>query len=422
MSQGTGELIIVLCVILSAFFSAAETAFNSLNRVKLETQSEHGDKKAAEILKLLDQYDKMLSTILIGNNLVNIGATSVATVLLVEQFGEQLGSGLSTILTTIVLLVFGEISPKSIAKNNADAFARFSVSFVRVLVFIFTPLNFVFGLWQKLLQKLFRPASEETVTDEEILSYVKEAERGGEIDRQESGLIRNSIDFNETTAEDILTPRVDMEVLDINASNEEVANAFKETNFTRIPVYKDSIDNIRGIINQKDFYSKIYGTNHTIKEIIRPVIFMIPKKPIGELLRTFQKKKMHVAIILDEYGGTVGMVTLEDIIEELVGEIWDEQEEAVEDIRRIDPKAYVVRGTVKMEDLFDAIHFKPKEEMESETVNGFLMDQLGHLPRERETVRLDHLKFTVLKTGDRRVKEARVDIFPAAEEDKEHKD
>lgn len=422
MSQGTGELIIVLCVILSAFFSAAETAFNSLNRVKLETQSEHGDKKAAEILKLLDQYDKMLSTILIGNNLVNIGATSVATVLLVEQFGEQLGSGLSTILTTIVLLVFGEISPKSIAKNNADAFARFSVSFVRVLVFIFTPLNFLFGLWQKLLQKLFRPASEETVTDEEILSYVKEAERGGEIDRQESGLIRNSIDFNETTAEDILTPRVDMEVLDINASNEEVANAFKETNFTRIPVYKDSIDNIRGIINQKDFYSKIYGTNHTIKEIIRPVIFMIPKKPIGELLRTFQKKKMHVAIILDEYGGTVGMVTLEDIIEELVGEIWDEQEEAVEDIRRIDPKAYVVRGTVKMEDLFDAIHFKPKEEMESETVNGFLMDQLGHLPRERETVRLDHLKFTVLKTGDRRVKEARVDIFPAAEEDKEHKD
>ncbi len=422
MSQGTGELIIVLCVILSAFFSAAETAFNSLNRVKLETQSEHGDKKAEEILKLLDQYDKMLSTILIGNNLVNIGATSVATVLLVEQFGEQLGSGLSTILTTIVLLVFGEISPKSIAKNNADAFARFSVSFVRVLVFIFTPLNFLFGLWQKLLQKLFRPASEETVTDEEILSYVKEAERGGEIDRQESGLIRNSIDFNETTAEDILTPRVDMEVLDINASNEEVANAFKETNFTRIPVYKDSIDNIRGIINQKDFYSKIYGTNHTIKEIIRPVIFMIPKKPIGELLRTFQKKKMHVAIILDEYGGTVGMVTLEDIIEELVGEIWDEQEEAVEDIRRIDPKAYVVRGTVKMEDLFDTIHFKPKEEMESETVNGFLMDQLGHLPRERETVRLDHLKFTVLKTGDRRVKEARVDIFPAAEEDKEHKD
>lgn len=409
MSDQSGLTIILICVILSAFFSATETAFNSVNKIRLKSMADKNP-RARLVLQLLDHYDNLLSTILIGNNIVNILATSVATVLCVAKFGEEMGSGISTLITTILLLLFGEISPKTIAKSSADRLAMFSAPFLKFLMAVFKPFNLLFGLWQKMLGLVFKATDDESVTDEEILTIVKEAEKEGGIDNQESFLIHNSIDFNETEAEDIMTPRVDMEAISSELGNEEVAKIFGETGFSRLPVYEEDIDDIIGIIYQKDFYNKIYTTKQNIKDIIRPVIFVTPHKPIGELLRELQRKKMHVAIIIDEYGGTVGMLTIEDIIEELVGEIWDEHEEVVQDIQKISENEYIINGSANLDKVFETLHYEEEEEPESLTVNGWILDHMMTMPKVGDVVTIGPNVIKVLEVGDRRVTRVRLTV------------
>ena len=315
-SDSTSLVIILVCLVLSAYFSATETAFSTMSHARMKTMADKGDKSAALALQLADNYDTLLSAILIGNNLVNILLSSVATLLCVKFLGEQTGASVATASVTVVVLIFGEISPKSIAKESPEKFAMFSAPFIRALMVLLKPFIWMFAQWKKLLVKLFnKPSDDRGITDEELMTIVEEAEQEGGIDADESTLIRSAIGFMDLETSDIYTPRVDIESIPLDATKEEIAKMFLDTGFSRLPVYEEDIDHIIGIINQKDFHNFIYHTNRPLKDIIRPVLFITPTMKIGVLLKKLQDSKTHIAIILDEFGGPEGLVTIEDIIE-----------------------------------------------------------------------------------------------------------
>ena len=418
MGNYTGSLLIILiCLILSAYFSATETAFASLNRIRIRNMAEKGDKKAALVLRLLSEYTDLLSTILIGNNLVNIGATSLATVIFVQLLGEDMGSGMATLVTTLVLLVFGEITPKSMATEFPERFAMVSAPLLRVFVLLMTPLNRLFGLWKRFLASAVHSKEDRTITEEELLTYVEEAESGGGLDEQESDLIRNSIEFSEQEVQDILTPRVDIVGVRDTDTKEEIAKVFAETGYSRLPVWHEDVDHITGIIYLKDFYNKAWRNGIAPQAIIRPAIYVIPQKKIDEVLKELQMKKLHMAVVLDEYGGTLGIITMEDILEELVGEIWDEHDEVIHEIVKISDTEYLVRGNANLEDLFEELNIRQEEEVDATTVSGWVMDLAGRIPKEQEVYCKDRLRITVLDMDGKRVDRVRVEVLE--EEEKE---
>lgn len=399
-------IIIVCCIIMSAYFSATETAFSSLNRVRMKSLAEKGNKRAALVLRLSENYDSLLSTILIGNNIVNITSTSVATVLFVRLLGEERGSSLSTLVMTIVVLIFGEVSPKSLAKEVPENFALFSAPILRVLVVILSPANFLFGQWKKLLSLIFKFSRENGITEEELLIMVEEAKQDGGIDEQEGTLIRSAIEFSDLTAEDVLTPRIDVAAVPADATQEEIADIFTETGFSRLPVYRENVDNIVGIIYQKDFYNQIYHTERKLEEIIRPALFIAMGKKVGQLLKELQQKKMHIAVVLDEFGGTAGIVTLEDILEELVGEIWDEHDKVVQEVEQISDGEYLVMGSANVEKLFERLG--KEREFDVLTVSGWVMEVAEKIPAAGEQFRFEDLEITVLEMDDKRVEKVRI--------------
>ncbi len=407
-SDSLSLIIIIFCVIMSAYFSATETAFSSLNRIRVKNMAEKGNKKAALVLRLSDNYDGLLSTILIGNNIVNIASASLATLIFVKYLGEEAGASISTVVTTIVVLIFGEVSPKSIAKENPESFAMFSAPFLGLLMKILTPANFLFKQWKKLLSKIIKAEGDHSITEEELLTIVEEAEQEGGIDEQESSLIRSAIEFSELEAADILTPRVDVVGIALDTPKEEIAKIFLQTGFSRLPVYEGSIDHIIGIIYQKDFHNYVYHTNKDISAIIRPVLFIAKSKNIGELLKELQLKKSHIAVVMDEFGGTVGIVTLEDVLEELVGEIWDEHDKVVEEIEKISDKEYIVMGSANVEKLFEEMD--REEEFEVLTVSGWVMDALDKVPDEGDEFEYHGLKVTVVQMDGKRVGKVRITI------------
>ncbi|MBR5790725.1 MAG: HlyC/CorC family transporter [Phascolarctobacterium sp.] len=417
-------LIIIFCVLFSGYFSATETAFSSLNRIRVKNLAEKGDKKAKLVLDLLENFDSLLSTILIGNNIVNIACASVATLLFVKLLGEEQGPSVATIVITIVVLIFGEVTPKSIAKENPEKFAMFAAPFLNVLMIILTPFNFLFIQWKKLISKIFHTENDYSITEEELLTIVEEAEQEGRIDEQESSLIRSAIEFSEQEAIDILTPRIDIVGVSYDATKEEIAQIFEETNYSRLPVYKESIDHIIGILYQKDFYN-LDDEETSFEHIIRPAMFITESKKIGELLQELQQKKSHIAIVLDEYGGTTGIVTLEDILEELVGEIWDEHDEVINEIEKISDTEYIVHGSTNLEDLFEVLDMGMKineevEEMEVVTVSGWVMEEvLERIPSKGDVGTWQNLKVTVLEMDENRVEKIKLVILEKAEENEE---
>lgn len=407
-SDSLSLIIIVFCVVMSAYFSATETAFSSLNRIRVKNMAEKGNKKAALVLRLSDNYDGLLSTILIGNNIVNIASASLATLIFVRYLGEEAGASISTVVTTIVVLIFGEVSPKSIAKENPESFAMFSAPLLNVFIKILTPANFLFKQWKKLLSKLIKSDGDHSITEEELLTIVEEAEQEGGIDEQESSLIRSALEFSELEAVDILTPRVDVVGIASDTPKEEIAKIFVQTGFSRLPVYEGSIDHIIGIIYQKDFHNYVYHTNKDISAIIRPVLFIAKSKNIGELLKELQMKKSHIAVVMDEFGGTVGIVTLEDVLEELVGEIWDEHDKVVEEIQKVSDKEYIVMGSANVEKLFEEMD--REEEFEVLTVSGWVMDVLDKVPDEGDEFEYNGLKVTVVQMDGKRVGKVKIMI------------
>ena len=417
MSDTTCIIIMAVCLLLSAYFSATETAFSSANSTRLKTLAEKGNDRASLALTLLEKYDKLLSTILIGNNIVNITIASIGTVLFVRHLGD-LGATVSTVVVTVVVLIFGEISPKSIAKDCAESFAMVSAPILRILLWILAPLNFLFSLWKKLLSKLFHLSVDSRMSQDELLMLVDEVQQDGSIDKNEGELLKNAIDFSEQQAQDILVHRVDLAALPITASKEEFASMFTETKYSRLLVYQDSIDHILGTIHQKDFYVDCGVTDKPLRDIIVPPLFVLENEPISLLLKKLQKAKTHVAVVVDECGGTCGIVTMEDILEELVGEIWDEHDEIEVFIHKAGPDTYVVDAGMEYEDFATFFHLKEESEMVS--VSGWVMEQFGHVPEAGDTIVCSSLNIQILQVTNHRVEQIQVHPSAPAEEKDEN--
>ncbi|WP_303857749.1 HlyC/CorC family transporter [Aminicella lysinilytica] len=384
-TQKMGIYIVVMLILLvfSAYFSATETAFTSANRIRLKNMANDGDKRAKRVLELIEKYDMLLSTILVGNNLANIANTAIATVFFVMLYGSY-GATISTIVVTIVVLIFGEISPKSLAKENPEKFAMFSAPFIWLLMIIFTPVNWLFAQWKKLLSLMFKSNQDRAITEDELLTIVEEAETEGSIMAGQSELIQNAIEFNELEAWDVLTPRVDVEAIEIESTKKEVAKLFLDTGFSRLPVYEDDLDKILGVLNQKDFHNYISGTKKTISDYVKPVVFVAGSMKAADLLKKMQVGKTQIAIVVDEYGGTAGLVTMEDIIEELVGEIYDEHDEVEsQEITELQDGSFRVLGSTNVEKMFD--YFDEEEDVDATTVNGWVVRQIDKLPESGDT-------------------------------------
>ena len=397
---------LVVLVAFSAFFSASETAFSSLNQIRLKSRADDGDRTAARVLAMAEKYDKLLSTILVGNNIVNIAAASIGTIIFTQMLGAERGATVSTIVLTIVVLIFGEVSPKSIAKESPEQFAMFSAPFLNAFMVLLTPANYLFKQWKKLLSVLIRTSGDSGITEEELLAIVEEAKQDGGIDEQEGSLIKSAIEFTELEAMDIATPRVDVTGIPVDADKEEIAAVFGETGYSRLPVYKDKIDDIIGIIYQKDFYNQVYRGVCSVEAIVRPALYVAKSKKINVLLKELQKNKMHIAVVIDEFGGTMGIVTLEDILEELVGEIWDEHDVVVQEIEKISDQEYLVLGNTSVEKLFEELG--GEEEFESFTVSGWVMELAERIPEEGDVLYYENMTITVMKMKDRRVEQVRI--------------
>ena len=410
---------IVVLVIFSAYFSATETAFTSVNRIRIKNLANDGDKKAREVLDLTEKFDSMLSTILVGNNIVNIAMSAIATVLFMELYPVY-GATIATAVITVLVLIFGEISPKSLAKENPEKFAMFSTPFLKFFMVLLAPVNWIFGCWKKLLAKLFNADGVNPITEDELLTIVEEAETEGSIDTDQSELIQNAIEFNDLEAWDVLTPRVDIKAIEIDETQDEIAELFLNTGFSRLPVYEDDLDNIVGVLNQKDFHNYIRGTDSPVSEYVKPVIFVAGSMKIAQLLKRLQTVKTHIAIIVDEYGGTSGLVTMEDIIEELVGEIYDEHDAAaLQDIVQQQDGSYRVLCGTNIDKMFD--YFDVEEEIDATTVNGWVVLQIDKLPSvgdhfvyEADCKRFD---VTVTKADQRKALEINMTVTELEEEE-----
>ena len=411
-------IILVILVLFSAYFSATETAFSSLNKTRIKTLVEKGNKRAKLVLKLSDDYDKLLSAILIGNNIVNISMASIATVLFISLYGD-IGATISTAVITVVVLIFGEISPKSLAKDSPEKFAMFSAPFISMLIVILTPLNFIFSQWKKLLSKLFKIEESQGISQEELLMIVDEVQQDGNIDDNSGELIRSAIEFRDLKAEEILTHRMDLEAVSIDADKQEIAEKFSQTKFSRLLIYDNSIDNIVGVIHQKDFYIDGAIAPQSLSEIMSAPVFVQQSDKINDILKTLQKEKSHVAVVLDEYCGTLGIVTMEDILEELVGEIWDEHDEVVESFVKTSDNTYTVDCSVTTEEFFEFFELKPDEE--SISLSGWIMENLGDVPNVNDTFSYEHLDITVLETDIHRAEKisVRVNEKPETENEEE---
>ena len=400
---------LVFLVVMSAYFSATETAFSSLNRVRMKSKADGGNQRAALALELEEDYDRLLSTILIGNNIVNITATTVSTVLFTKLLPVY-GPTVSTVVLTVIILIFGEISPKSLAKENAEDFAMFSAPILRVFIALLRPVNFLFTQWKRLLTKLLRKKAEDGITEEELITMVDQAEDEGGLDQHESQLIRAAIEFNDLEVEEILTPRVDVVAVEDTDSMDEIARTFAENGYSRLPVYHEDIDDIVGVIHEKDFHAARYHGREDVQGIISPVLYTTGNTKISHLLRILQREKAHMVIVVDEYGGTEGLVTLEDIVEELVGEIWDEHDEVIEEFKKQADGSYPISCSADLTDLFDL--FSISDECDANTVSGWVMEQVGRVPEAGDHFVADGLDVTVTKVDHRRVLEIKVVVLP----------
>jgi len=409
-------LLMLILVALSAYFSATETAFSTFNRMKIKTMADNGSKRAALVLRMADDYDRLLSTILVGNNIVNILLTTVATLFFADLIknSESLATTVSTAVTTVVVLIFGEITPKSLAKQYANGFVMTTAPILRFITWILWPINMIFSGWKWILNHVFKAQEEDTVTEEELLSYLDEAEQDGTMGEQESELIRSVVEFNDKEAKDILIPRVKVTAVAADATSEELAELFLETGYSRLPVYEASIDHVVGVVYHKDYYRRA-GERPTPTDLMKPAVYIPPTMKIRLLLKKLQEEHSHIAIVADEYGGIQGIVTLEDILEELVGEIWDEHDDVIRNILPQPDGSAVVLCSTELIDLME--YFDTETECDATTVSGWVMEATGCIPAVGDTFTADGLSVEVIQVETTRPDQIRV--WKAAEEAEE---
>ena len=418
--DSTGKIILIVILILfSAFFSASETAFTSLNRIRLKNAADNGDKRSVRVLRMAENFDKLLTTVLVGNNIVNILASSLSTILFVDIMtevlqnhdkGTTIGTTVATVVVTIVVLIFGEVCPKSIAKESPERFAMMFAPFLQLLWYVFTPITFFLIGIRKLFSLIFKNKDAAVITEDEILTFVEEAAQEGGINEEESELIRSAVEFNDREAQELLTHRVDVEAVSDQATCEELEKVFTESGFSRLPVYSDTIDNIIGVIHHKDYYNKVKAGCCELKDIVKDVVSVHKAIKIRDLLNLLQESKSHMAVVADDYGGTLGIVTMEDIIEELVGDIWDEHDEIMEEIVELEEGKYKVLCTAALERTFET--FGVRTEVDENTVGGWVTSALDKIPEEGDSFSYMNLDVVVTKTDARRVVEIEVTEVP----------
>ena len=393
-------IILVVMILFSAFFSASETAFSTCNKIRLKQMANRGNERAEKVLKLAEDYDKLISGILVGNNFVNIFATTCATVLFTKLFAEN-GASISTIFMTITVLIFGEITPKTIAKNDADDFAMNFYPLLKLVLMILTPFTWLFGLWQNVVNFFFKNNDDKGMSGEELITMIEEVEKEGNIEKDESELIQSAIEFSDVDIADIYTPRVDLIALNVESSKEKIANTFKTHAYSRIPIYAETIDNIVGFIHHRDFYELEEGKE--ITGILQLPVFLPLTTRISDALKEMQKNKVHLAIVVDEFGGTAGIITLEDIIEELVGEIWDEHDEVVEEIVQLGEKIYKIDGTVNIDEVFELYEMYEEDIYDSNTISGWIIEINEEIPDVGDVITFKSLEIEILEADDRKI-------------------
>jgi CBS domain containing-hemolysin-like protein len=400
-------------VCLSAFFGLCETAFSCASRIKIKNMAAKS-KRARLTLKLLDSYDKVLSSVILGNNISNIAASALATMLFLELFGAK-GVSIATAVMTVTIVVFGDVSPKTLAKEAPEQNALRCAPVLRFFIIIFSPLNYLFGLLKKVIVRIFPAKLDRSVTEDELLTFVEEVRQEGGINQQEELMIRQVIEFDDITAAEIITPRVDLAAVSENDSAGDIEKLFMETGFSRLPVYRENIDNITGVILLKDFHHEVAKKGRRPAEIVKPVVYAAKTIKITRLLRTLQEKQSHMAVLVDEFGGTLGIVTVEDIVEELVGEIWDEHDEKVEPFRQNADGSFTVLGSANLQDMLEFLGshipggFAGKDEaVPSTTVGNWVMEHLGGMHRVWEPFEWRNLRIRVSRVQRHRVLEVTV--------------
>lgn len=417
---------LVILVLLSAFFSGTETAFTSFNKTRMKTLAQDGNKRAKAVMDVEDRYEKFLSTILVGNNIVNISASTISTLFFTAfiKGNKSLAATVSTAVMTVIILIFGEISPKFLGKDFADSYTMRTVGIVRFLMTVLTPLTALFSLWKTLLSKVFKSDPALSITEDEIMTMVEEAQNEGGIDEHEGDLIKSAIEFNDLEVEAILTPRVDIVAITLDMAMDEVAELFRSSGFSRLPVYRDTIDNIVGVVHEKDFNRLMYDGKKSFESAIHEVFCITEGMKISKLLREFQAAKTHMAIVVDEYGGTAGLVTMEDVLEGLVGEIWDEHDEVIENIKKVSDDTYLINGSASMNELEDIHTFSDEVLDENATVNGWVLDNLGKIPEVGDEFEFENLSVKVIRVDGRRAAEIRLVVHHVEDDeanDKDHK-
>lgn len=410
-------LALAVLVALSAFCSSTETAYSTVNQIRLRQLADDGNKHAKTALAILGNYDRTLSTILIGNNIVNIGSASLATVFFTRFFHES-GALISTVVMTLVVLTFGEIIPKSYAKTNSEQLTLAFAPYLHGMIVAFRPLS-AFFVW--LTGKVSKPAAgeEPTVTAEELKYIIDQIEQEGVLDQSESKLVQSALDFEETVVSEILTPRVDMVALSVDTPPDEALELVLNERFSRIPVYEKNVDNIIGVLQSRDLLERrVRGEPANLRELLTECLYIPKRLSIAELLSQFKKSKIHIAVVTDDYGGTMGIVTTEDIIEELVGEIWDEDDEVVPDMVQNPDGSWTVMGDYSVTDLLEELDIDDREfESDYSTVGGWVLEKLEHLPEAGEQVTYKNMTVTVLQVEEQRILKVLVQLAPPQEEE-----
>lgn len=403
-------VVIMVLVMCSAFFSGTETAFSSVSRIRIKNKAENGDKRAQKALYVAENYDKALSTILVGNNVVNILASSLATIMFVSFLGDAVGTIMSTVVLTLVVLVCGEVLPKNLAIENNEKICLSSAQVLIFLMAVFTPLTFLLLKLSKLAKSLSGKNNSPSVTEDELKFIVESIEEEGVLEEQESELVQSALDFDEKTAYDILTPRVDLTALSLDCDTESAKEIILRERYSRIPVYKDNIDNIIGILHTRDFLEALLeDKSPDLSHMIQPAYYIYRSKKLSALLADFRHKKLHIAIVTDDYGGTLGIVTMEDLLEQLVGDIWDEDEEVEHKYKKIAENEYEISGDMNIDDMLELIDKDDKYiDSDNKSVGGWVIEQIGDIPVSGSSFDYKELSITVEKVEDQRVTSVKI--------------
>ena len=397
-------IVIAVLILLSGFFSCVETAFSCANTIRLKALRDDGNRRAKTALWVTDNFDKALTAILIGNNVVNLGCSSLATILCLNIF-KNYGAAIATGGTTLLVLTFGEVIPKCLGREMSDGIVLHTAGILKVLTYVLTPLVYFFTGIKSLFMKIANiKKNSPSVTEDELKYIIETIEEEGILEEQESELVQSALEFDEKTAQEILTPRVDVTVIDIDDRMEDIHDLIIRERYSRIPVYENDIDNIIGILHTRDYLEKVIaGEKVDLRSLITPAHFIYKNLKLSDILSDFRANRLHIAIVTDEYGGMLGIVTMEDLLEEIVGDIWDEDEDIEHTCTKMDDDRYLVSGDMDLEELFELFDIRPDDDIESNSVGGFIVEQLGDIPIRGQKVVYEGVTFTVKRVRNRRI-------------------